>query len=134
VVEAAAHQQQVGPWSGSSIHERIQQARVTAGFSRAELARRVGVGPSAAVQWENASGTAPTLENLARIAIATGVAFEWLATGRGSARLTPTDEDPTVVAATFARDLYEERMLTAVRTLPSVKREAVVEFLERLSR
>jgi transcriptional regulator with XRE-family HTH domain len=129
----AAVDPKAGPWIGSSIHERIQQARASAGFSRAELARRVGVGPSAAVQWENATGTAPTLENLARIAIATGVAFEWLATGRGSARVANAD-DPASTAATFARDLYEERMLIAVRTMPTPKREAVVEFLEAMTR
>src|SRR5687768_12608161 len=90
--EIIASRHSGGPWAGSNIHERIQQARVSAGFSRAELARRVGVGPSAAVQWENSTGTAPTLENLARIAIATGVAFEWLATGRGSARVANADD------------------------------------------
>ncbi len=117
-----------------AIAARIHQARSAAGFSRAELGRRVGVGPSAAVQWESADGTAPAIENLAKIAVATGVSFEWLATGRGAARLRADVEEQSAVSeAPFARDLQEERVLYAFRKLDDTRRDAVVRFLEELA-
>ena len=62
---------------------RIRQARRHGNLSQQALAERVGVHRSAVAQWEQPGGSHPTMENLARIAISTGVSFEWLATGRG---------------------------------------------------
>jgi transcriptional regulator with XRE-family HTH domain len=45
------HRNTAARHSASTLRERIRQARELLGMSRAELARLVGVGASAAVQW-----------------------------------------------------------------------------------
>jgi transcriptional regulator with XRE-family HTH domain len=112
------------------IRERIREARELANLSRAELGRRVGVRPSAAVQWEGHNGTAPSVENLAKIAAVTLVSFEWLATGRGAMRVADNDGEPAVMLSSFAQNLFEERVLRAARRVPARKRDAVISFLE----
>jgi transcriptional regulator with XRE-family HTH domain len=114
------------------IRERIGTARQAANLSRAELARRVGVRASAAAQWEQHEGTAPSVENLARLAAATGVAFEWLATGRGSMHHGAQEEAPAVVLEAFAQNLFEERLLRLGRQVPPRKREALLATLDLL--
>jgi transcriptional regulator with XRE-family HTH domain len=115
-----------------SIRERVGIARQAASISRAELSRRVGVRASAAAQWEQQEGTAPSVENLARIAAATGVAFEWLATGRGAMRPGPQDEAPAVILDAFAQILFEERLLRLGRRVAPRKREALLATLDLL--
>lgn len=116
-----------------NLSERIQQARISNGLSRAELARRVCVKPSAAVQWEQKHGTTPSVSNLVKIASVTGVAFEWLATGRGTSRLIAPNDSPAVDMASFARNLYEERLLEIARILPPKSREPLMQFLEQIA-
>lgn len=130
--KAAASRARGSGADDAPIRERIGTARQAANLSRAELARRVGVRASAAAQWEQHEGTAPSVENLARIAAATGVAFEWLATGRGSMHASPTDEAPAVVLDTFAQNQFEERLLRMGRRVPPRKREALLATLELL--
>ena len=62
---------------------RIRQARRNATLSQTALADKVGVNRSAVAQWERPGGSRPTAGNLSKIAIATSIQFEWLATGRG---------------------------------------------------
>jgi transcriptional regulator with XRE-family HTH domain len=112
------------------LSERIRQARESGDLSRAELARRVGVKPSAAVQWELKHGTVPNAENLAKIATVTNVAFEWLATGRGATRTLLMHETPAVHLASFAHNLFEERLLEIARIMPSKTRDSLMHFLE----
>lgn len=112
-----------------ALSERIRQARETNGWNRAELARQVGVAASAAVQWENVGGTIPAVENLIKIAKLTGVAFEWLATGRGASRVQPPYETPAVEIASFAHNLFEERLLLLARSLPRKAHEPLLDFL-----
>jgi transcriptional regulator with XRE-family HTH domain len=111
------------------IRERIRECRESAGLSRSALALRVGVQPSAAAQWEQPDGTAPNVENLAKIAIVCGVAFEWLATGRGSPRGT---EAPAIAIEAFAQDLFEERLLELGRKLRKKRRSLVLSLIEEL--
>jgi transcriptional regulator with XRE-family HTH domain len=113
------------------IGERIRSAREAAGMTRSLLARRVGVQPSAASQWERVDGTAPSVENLARVALVTNVTFEWLATGRGSPRGA---EKTALDVANFAQDLFEERLLQLGRKLRPLRRDLVLRLLEELSR
>ncbi len=113
---------------------RIRQARIRAGLTKAELARRVGVCLSAAVQWEHPDGTLPNAANLARAAQVTDVAFEWLATGRGPARLSPADGPPAIEPAMIASTLFEERLLEIARRLPSQHHEPLLDFLSALAR
>lgn len=111
---------------------RIREARKTTGISRAELARRVGVKPSAAVQWEHDDGTAPSVRNLMKIADVLNVSFEWLATGRGMTRPKSLQEVPAITTDDFAHNLYEEQMLALAREMPAKWREPLVEFLRTI--
>jgi transcriptional regulator with XRE-family HTH domain len=115
------------------IRERVRQARDAAGMSCAELARRVGVGRTAAVQWEKEDGTAPSVENMARVAVVLGVTFEWLATGRGPTRNKEGTELPAVMSSDFAHNLLEERLLRFARKLPRRNAELLVELVENLA-
>src|SRR5689334_9151922 len=101
------------------LSNRIRQARGRAELTKTELARRVGVCLSAVVQWEHPEGTAPSVRNLARVAEVTDVAFEWLATGRGPARVATGDGTPAIEPAAIATTLFEERLLQIARLLPS---------------
>jgi transcriptional regulator with XRE-family HTH domain len=107
---------------------RVRLARLHAKLSKAELARHVGVCLSAAVQWELPHGTSPTVTNLAKIATASGVAFEWLATGRGSPKLAPALQG---IVALDDID-FEIRLLVAMRAAPRDQRERLVEFARTL--
>lgn len=111
------------------LSNRIGAARVRAGLTKSELARRVGVCLSAVVQWEHPEGTAPSARNLARVAQVTEVAFEWLATGRGPARMRTDEGAPAIEPATIATTLFEERLLQVARRLPSHRHEPLIEFL-----
>jgi transcriptional regulator with XRE-family HTH domain len=116
----------------SPIRERMRQAREAAQLSCAELARRVGVGRTAAVQWEKEDGTAPSVENLARAAVVLNVSFEWLATGRGPTHGNGNIEQPALTFSDFAHNLLEERLLRFVRKLPRRNAELLVELIENL--
>lgn len=113
----------------STLRERIRQARELLGMSRAELARLVGVGASAAVQWEQPKGTSPSVANLIAIAHATHVSFEWLATGRGMARVREDGEVSALHKDCIAHDLYEETLLVLGRNVPRPQREPLLHFL-----
>ena len=117
-----------------SIRDRIRIARDRAGLTRADLGRRVGVGPSAARQWESRGATTPRIEHLASIAAVTGVAFEWIATGRGLMALPNSEEQPVLVEEVFARDADEERLLIAFRRVNARHREHLIRLVEGLSR
>ena len=111
------------------LSSRIRHARRVAGLTQAGLAKAVHVGPSAAAQWELPSGTSPTIDHLIEIAVLSGVAFEWLATGRGPVALTG-HEAPAIDASSFATDQIEDRLLTAFRRVPSRRRETFVRWME----
>ncbi len=112
------------------LADRIRRARRLARQTQAQLAAHCDVRPSAAAQWEARHGTAPTVENLIKISLATGVAFEWLATGRGAARASV--ETPAADVEAFAQDLDEERLLQVFRRVPYAKRGQVVQLLDSL--
>ena len=109
--------------------DRVRIARTLAKMTKAELARRIGVCLSAAVQWEHPRGTSPTVANLVRIATICGVAFEWLATGRGSPNLADALNTPAI----GDQDIdFEIRLLQAARGVPRDRREVVVEFMRAI--
>jgi transcriptional regulator with XRE-family HTH domain len=115
----------------SHMHVRIRQCRRLAGWSQAGLATATGVRRSAVAQWEKAShGTSPSIGHLVDIALATGVSFEWLATGRGPMRLDGLDLTPTALTQDFAMDELESRVLSSVRRLSRRNREIACRILE----
>jgi len=111
------------------LSSRIRHARRLTNLSQAGLAKAVHVGPSAAAQWELPSGTSPTIDHLIEIAVLSGVAFEWLATGRGPVALSG-HEAPAIDASSFATDQIEDRLLTAFRRVPSRRRDTFVRWME----
>ena len=117
----------------SSWFRRIRRARVAAGLTQSELARRLGIQRSAVTQWERAGGTSPSLGHLASIACETGVTFEWLATGRGAAQPEEGAFDIALVPDDYARDELETRMLAAFRRIPGRRREAAVKVVELIA-
>ncbi|HVT32490.1 MAG TPA: helix-turn-helix transcriptional regulator [Rhodanobacteraceae bacterium] len=114
------------------MFDRVRLARARANLTKSDLARRVGVCLSAVVQWEHAAGTSPTVANLARIAWTTGVAFEWLATGRGPVALAPARTASEKTSAARGVSPFEERLLHVVRALPAERHQALIEFARTL--
>lgn len=112
------------------LSTRIRTARLRAGLSQAELAEKLGVSRSAVANWErNAGGTHPGSKRLADIAINTGVAWEWLATGRGHA--TPSADHILAVDAEFVEDPIERRLLHAFRQGSDAFKQALLVLVER---
>lgn len=108
---------------------RVRHARRVAGLTQAQLAEKTGTGASAVAQWESPHGTSPTVEHLITIAKVCGVAFEWLATGRGEVGVAIM-ETSAVNLASFTVDESEDRLLVAYRRIPVRKRELFVRWLE----
>ena len=114
---------------------RIRQSRKDARLSQAALARMIGVDRSAVAQWERNNAVGPTVGHLAQIALGTGVAFEWLATGRGPREPGGSIEPPpALVTEHVAQSETEERLLLAFRTIPPPHQVPVLEQVEALSR
>jgi transcriptional regulator with XRE-family HTH domain len=116
--------------AAESLYLRLRQARETLGINRSELARRIGVQPSAAVQWEHENGTSPSTAHLIHIATLTHVSFDWLATGRGSARY----QQETLAPEAVAMDLFEETLLKLARGIPTSARGPLLAFLTLLDK
>jgi transcriptional regulator with XRE-family HTH domain len=107
-----------------SMAIRIRQARKWASLTQSQLAGTVGVNRSAVAQWErDRDGTTPSVANLASIAVATGIAFEWLATGRGNAR--GSAEPVASPAAIVVADEVEARCIEALRRLSPRRKELI---------
>lgn len=113
---------------------RARQSRRRIGLSQAALAAQVGVARSAVAQWERLrGGTRPGNENLARLAVVTGVSLEWLSTGRGRMTVDAADEVPALLLSHYAHDELEERLLLALRDVHTLERRVIVDFLEALA-
>lgn len=67
----------------AEMFARIREARRRTGFSQEEFAAKLRVSRGAVGQWEMEHGTSPSVKNLEQIAKLSGLAFEWIGTGRG---------------------------------------------------
>lgn len=108
---------------------RINQARTAAGLSQAALAASIGVDRSTVARWERNNAVVPKVGHLGKIALATGVSLEWLATGRG-ARAGDGGEVPAIAMELLAQSENEERLLLAFRSLSAPQRAPMVDLLE----
>lgn len=117
----------------SSLPHRIRQARRSAKLSQATLAAAVGVGRSAVAQWERKDGSRPSSTNLAGIAVATDVHFEWLATGRGMRHPSVDGETTALLVKYSAQCQHEEKLLLAFRHLGARQQTALIEIVESLA-
>ncbi len=111
---------------------RIRRARTVAGLSQAQVAEQIGVRRSAVAQWECDGGTSPSVEHLSRLAVVTGMRFEWLATGRGQSRAEGEEFDVPMMLHEFAQDEFESRVLQLLRRFSPAKRRAACSILELL--
>lgn len=110
---------------------RIRQARKDAGLSQSGLAERLGVDRSAVAQWERNNAAGPTVVHLTDIALATGISFEWLATGRGPRVIGGEGQEPPAIVMDYiAQSQSEERLLVAFRSLSALEQVPVLEMLE----
>lgn len=108
---------------------RIRTARLRAGLSQAEVAAQLGVSRAAVSNWEsNASRVRPSSQRLEQIALLTGVAWEWLATGRGHA--SPSSDHVMAVDAEWVEEPIERRMLQAFRAASSEVKQALLLMAE----
>lgn len=116
----------------SLLAHRIRRARLSAAQTQMQLAGLIDVNRSAVAQWERKGGSRPTSENLAKIAIATKVNFDWLATGRGKSHGPEHvhTETSALELRYFAHNDLEERLLLGFRTLPPQKQAALLELME----
>lgn len=114
---------------------RIRLARRHAALSQTQLALAVGVQRSAVSHWEAPQGKNPSVKHLREIAMATGVQFEWLATGRGKMTLSADTELDSVAAADalLVEDPLELRLILAFRDAPVRSRAPLVEVVEQLA-
>lgn len=118
----------------TDLASRIRQTRRGASLSQSKLADGIGVNRSAVAQWERKAGSIPTTDHMMKIATLCGVAFEWLATGRGPRWLgMDTEPDQALRLDYYAHDELEERLLLAFRNIPYRERIPFVEFLRAFS-
>jgi len=120
--------------NAAAAAHRIRIARRGVGLSQARLALELGVQRSAVSHWEAQRGK-PSVDNLRRLALRTGVQFEWLATGRGP--MAPSAEalldSVAAVDAMLIDDPQERRLLKAFRDAPATARLPLLELLEQLA-
>lgn len=93
---------------------RIRIARQRAKLSQEALARLLGVSRGAVANWECAVGSLPATTRLELLAQATGVCFEWLATGRGPITYTEPIPRPSTEGE-WIDDPIERRLVQAYR-------------------
>lgn len=119
-----------------TLTQRIRLSRRHGGISQAALAAHVGVHRSAVSHWESSKPKRPNIGHLLAIAVATGVQFEWLATGRGTMLLSEqADQDFTRPAhVTAVDDPQELELLRAFRDAPLQSRPVLVELAQQLAR
>ncbi len=117
------------------IGERIRLAREAVVMTKSELARRVGVHPSACIQWESEGGTHPKMEHLAHVAVVLDVRFEWLATGRGEMRYDSAvrEERPAYSGTQSRLTSDEQRLLELYRGLSPRKRKSLLEVVDGMA-
>lgn len=118
-----------------NAQERIRLARRHAGLSQAGLAKAVGVQRSAVSHWEAVDGKSPSMANLRRVAMTTGVQFEWIATGRGRMALSADEtlEDVAAADGTLIDDSLELRLIAAFRQISARSRAPLVELMEQMA-
>jgi transcriptional regulator with XRE-family HTH domain len=120
-----------------TLTQRIRLSRRHGGISQSALAGHIGVHRSAVSHWESKKPKRPNIGHLLAIAVATGVQFEWLATGRGGMLLLPDQatEGPSIPAqAPMPEDSQELALLRAFREAPLQSRPVLVELAQQLAR
>lgn len=117
------------PTPHAAFSRRLHAALDQSGFARGRgrtstLAGQYEVSREAARKW--LSGNAlPDLDRIVRMAVQTGVSFEWLATGRGEMK---TDTRIREAPEHYSNGVGD-KIMVLVRQLPPDKQRALLEFL-----
>ena len=117
-----------------NLTQRIRTARRHGAISQASLAQQVGVHRSAVSHWESNKPKRPNIGHLLAIAVATGVQFEWLATGRGTMLMSAVAAVCDPGNGIVVEDTQELDLLRAFRDVPLQSRPVLVELAQQLSR
>lgn len=117
-----------------NLAARVRRARKFAGFTQAEMARRLGVHRSCVGHWEGVNNSNPGADKLAGIATLCVVSYEWLATGRGTMKLghDPAHDIPAVLGK-LVDDPQTIRLLEAWDTMSQRARVGLLEFAEEMA-
>ncbi|MCB2263160.1 MAG: helix-turn-helix domain-containing protein [Candidatus Thiosymbion ectosymbiont of Robbea hypermnestra] len=111
----------------NTLGSRVTAARNRAGFSQAELAKRVGVTPGAINKIESGETKGAKPETLAALGRALGVSMEWLATGKETqARVADMQGD-------YAPSQKTKRLLTAWAILPDDLQGSLLALVETMA-
>ncbi|AWH20914.1 MULTISPECIES: helix-turn-helix transcriptional regulator [Stenotrophomonas] len=109
---------------------RVRIARLSAGMTQQALAQRLCVTRTAIANWEGTARGRPATDRILRLAVVTGVSFEWLATGRGAPGVVEPDAAPPAEVE-MIHDPLEMRVLHAFRSLPQQELLRAVHWMER---
>ena len=103
-----------------TLADRIKDARIRAGLSQAELARRSGISQPSLHDLESGKSKTARSTTLVHLAEALGQTPEWLAGGKGASLTTST------------RTAAEEALLSDFRRLNSSEKRVVVRMIRAL--
>ncbi len=118
-----------------TLTQRIRLSRRHGGLSQATLADLVGVHRSAVSHWESTKPKKPNMGHLLAIAVACGVQFEWLATGRGTMLMAEQSHaDAKAGNVVLVEDDQEVELLRAYRETSPQSRMVLVELAQQLAR
>lgn len=96
--------------------ERLKAARAAAKMTQDQLARAIGVTPSAISHLESGSSKSLSMEHIFACADALGINAKWLCTGHGPKTGHDIEEAPSQYALRLARIIEEQ---------PKAKRDAL---------
>jgi transcriptional regulator with XRE-family HTH domain len=109
---------------------RIRVARQYAKLSQAELAEKLGISRGTVANWESANDAHPATSRMVKLAVLTGVSFEWLVTGRGRMAYEPDQEEVPAVDGDLVYDVTERRLLNAFRRSSARAKSLVLQMTE----
>lgn len=114
----------------NDLGRRVRQARRMTGQNQADFAAAVGVSRSAVANWETGNGV-PDMPNMIRIAVHSGMGFEYLATGRNEQQF-PAQHIVRETEATYGQltlDASERALVLAWRKIDEQRRSALLLLL-----
>jgi transcriptional regulator with XRE-family HTH domain len=112
------------------LYNRVREARSLTGLSQERFAEAIGVSRGAVAQWEMREGTAPSVDNLIKIAKLSGIAFEYLATGRGERVLGQPRVSAEPEAYRAQLDPEIKAIFDIVSAMPRRQRRSLLELLK----
>lgn len=114
------------------LYERVREARQLANLTQEALGLELGVSRGAVSQWEVPRGTSPSVQNLIALAQRSGMAFEYLFTGRGPKVLgapAVAEQRPRYNAPSR----QQKQLLAYFDSLTPGRRSALLDFLSRFT-